>query len=54
MAKKFDNVDEVKSAGTAITLSYLRVGVVGAGYTLNLRERELDFLADPKVVTAPQ
>jgi len=51
---KFDNVDEVKSAGTAITLSYLRVGVVGAGYTLNLRERELDFLADPKVVTAPQ
>lgn len=51
---KFDNVDEVKSAGTAITLSYLRVGVVGAGYTLNLRERELDFLADPKVVTAPE
>ena len=46
------HIDEVKSTGTASTLSYLSVGVVGAGYTLNLRERELDFLADAKSATA--
>jgi cyanophycinase len=28
--------------GATLTLSYLRVGVAGAGHTLNLRERELD------------
>jgi cyanophycinase len=27
-----------------LTLSYVRVGVVGAGHTLNLRERELDVV----------
>jgi cyanophycinase len=35
------------SGGTrdgALTLSYLRVGVVGAGHTLNLRERELEVV----------
>ena len=40
---RFDNADEVGD-GTALTLSYLRVGIVGAGYTLNLRERELEVI----------
>jgi cyanophycinase len=40
---RFDNADECMS-GTPLTLSYLRVGIVGAGYTLNLRERELEVL----------
>ncbi|HEY2896610.1 MAG TPA: cyanophycinase [Gemmatimonadaceae bacterium] len=44
---RFDNADDVKSGRAALTLSYLRVGVVGAGYPLNLRERELDFLVEP-------
>jgi len=43
---KFDNAVDVKAGSAALTLSYLRVGVVGAGYTLDLRERELDFLVD--------
>ncbi len=30
--------------GGAPTLSYLRVGIVGAGYTFNLRGRELETL----------
>jgi len=42
----FDNAVDVKAGSAALTLSYLRVGVVGAGYTLDLRERELDFLVD--------
>jgi cyanophycinase len=45
---RFDNADDVKSGRAALTLSYLRVGVVGAGYPLNLRERELDFLVEPR------
>jgi cyanophycinase len=45
---KFDNADDVKSGSAALTLSYLRVGVVGAGYTLDLRERELDFLVESR------
>ncbi|HSU17844.1 cyanophycinase [Longimicrobium sp.] len=40
---RFDNADECET-GTPLTLSYLRVGIVGAGYTLNLRERELENL----------
>jgi cyanophycinase len=40
---RFDNADECMS-GKPLTLSYLRVGIVGAGYTLNLRERELEVL----------
>lgn len=40
---RFDNADEVKQ-GAQLTLSYLRVGVVGNGYVLNLRERELETL----------
>jgi cyanophycinase len=45
---KFDNADDVKSGNAALTLSYLRVGVVGSGYTLDLRERELDFLVESR------
>jgi cyanophycinase len=40
---RFDNADECLD-GKPLTLSYLRVGIVGAGYTLNLRERELEVL----------
>jgi cyanophycinase len=40
---RFDNADECMD-GKPLTLSYLRVGIVGAGYTLNLRERELEVL----------
>lgn len=40
---RFDNADECIS-GKPLTLSYLRVGIVGAGYTLNLRARELEVL----------
>ena len=32
--------------GVPLTLSYLRVGIVGAGYTLNLRERELENILE--------
>jgi cyanophycinase len=41
---RFDNADECLDSGHPLTLSYLRVGIVGAGYTLNLRERELEVL----------
>lgn len=40
---RFDNADECAD-GKPLTLSYLRVGIVGAGYTLNLRERELEVI----------
>ena len=40
---RFDNADDCMEGG-ALTLSYLRVGIVGAGYTFNLRERELEVL----------
>ena len=40
---RYDNADEVKQ-GAQLTLSYLRVGIVGNGYVFNLRERELETL----------
>lgn len=40
---RYDNADECMN-GTPLTLSYLRVGIVGAGYTFDLRERELEVL----------
>ena len=43
---RFDNADEVRRDGVPLTLSYLRVGIVGAGYTLNLRERELENILE--------
>jgi cyanophycinase len=44
---RFDNADECMT-GRPLTLSYLRVGIVGAGYTLNLRERELEVLVQAR------
>jgi cyanophycinase len=44
---RFDNADEVK-AGSQLTLSYLRVGLVGPGYQFNLRERELECIVQSK------
>ncbi|MEJ7811696.1 MAG: cyanophycinase [Gemmatimonadaceae bacterium] len=40
---RFDNASEV-ARGAHLTLSHLRVGIVGHGYTLNLEERELETL----------
>jgi cyanophycinase len=39
--------------GGALTLSYLRVGIVGAGYTFNLRERELETLVQMRSPPSP-
>ena len=40
---KFDNAEEV-TKGRQLTLSSLKVGIVGTGYTFNLRLRELEVL----------
>ena len=40
---RFDNADEIQK-GRQLTLSHLRVGIVGTNYRLNLQERELDEL----------
>lgn len=40
---KFDNAEEV-TKGRQLTLSALRVGMIGTGYTFNLRLRELEAL----------
>jgi cyanophycinase len=40
---KFDNAEEM-TKGRQLTLSALRVGIVGTGYTFNLRARELEAL----------
>lgn len=40
---RFDNADDLE-AGRQLTLSHLRVGIVGSRYHLNLRERELHEL----------
>lgn len=44
---RFDNADECME-GKPLTLSYLRVGIVGAGHTFNLRERELEVLVQSR------
>jgi len=44
---RFDNADACME-GVPLTLSYLRVGIVGAGYTFNLRERELETLLEAR------
>ena len=44
---RFDNADQCMD-GVPLTLSYLRVGIVGAGYTFNLRERELETLLEAR------
>lgn len=40
---RFDNADDL-DAGRQLTLSHLRVGIVGTGYHLNIVERELHEL----------
>lgn len=44
---RFDNTNEV-STGARLTLSYLRVGMIGPGYEFNLRERELECLVQAR------
>jgi cyanophycinase len=40
---RFDNADDLEK-GRQLTLSHLRVGIVGTHYQLNLRHRELEVL----------
>ena len=40
---RFDNSEDV-TKGRQLTLSHLRVGIVGTGYVFDLRERELEIL----------
>jgi cyanophycinase len=40
---RFDNADDLEK-GRQLTLSHLRVGIVGTHYHLNLRDRELEVL----------
>ncbi|MDB4882534.1 MAG: cyanophycinase, partial [Gemmatimonadetes bacterium] len=40
---RFDNAGDLDK-GRQLTLSHLRVGIVGTNYQLNLRERELEVL----------
>ena len=49
---RFDNANEVTS-GARLTLSYLRVGMLGPGYEFNLRERELECLIEAREIGAP-
>jgi cyanophycinase-like exopeptidase len=42
---RFDNADQIEK-GRQLTLSHLRVGIVGTKYHLNLRERELEELLE--------
>ena len=49
---RFDNADEAKN-GAQLTLSYLRVGLVGPGYQFNLRERELECIVQSKNAIVP-
>jgi cyanophycinase len=41
---QFTNADDVITKGASLTVSRLRVGLVGAPYAFNLRERELEVL----------
>jgi cyanophycinase len=49
---KFDNAEEV-TKGRQLTLSALRVGMVGTGYTFNIRLRELDAVLEKTVMPQP-
>jgi cyanophycinase len=42
---RFDNADQIEK-GRQLTLSHLRVGIVGTNYHLNLKERELEELLE--------
>ena len=48
----YTSAGEPGGEGT-LTVSFLRVGVVGAGHTLNLRERELDLVLEGRVTSSP-
>ena len=45
---RYDNADQVKRFGAKLTLSYLRVGIVGEGHVFNLREREIEALVEAR------
>jgi cyanophycinase len=49
---RFSNTEDVMR-GQALTLSYLRVGIVGAGHALDLRERELEVLVRARADAEP-
>jgi cyanophycinase len=49
----YDNASEVRqNPGAQLTLSYLRVGIVGDGHVLNLRERELEDVVQSRLGVA--
>ncbi|HEY0972495.1 MAG TPA: cyanophycinase [Gemmatimonadales bacterium] len=50
---RFDNTNEVTRRGAGITLSYLRVGLIGPGYPFDLRERELEVLLQAREEEEP-
>lgn len=45
-AVRFDNAEDVMMHDASLTLSHLRVGLIGAPYVFNLRERELEVLVE--------
>jgi cyanophycinase len=45
---RFDNAEDPRRGGAEVTMSYLRVGIVGDGYELNLRERELETVVQAR------
>lgn len=48
----YDNASEVRARPAAqLTLSYLRVGIVGDGHVLNLRERELEEVVQSRLAS---
>ena len=50
---RFDNADDLEK-GRQLTLSHLRVGIVGTHYHLNLRDRELEVLVQGEASPAPE
>jgi cyanophycinase len=49
---RYDNAAELPADSAALTLSHLRVGIVGAGHELDLRARELVALLDDAATPA--
>ena len=50
---RFDNADQIEK-GRQLTLSHLRVGIVGTKYHLNLKERDLEELLERDRAAAPR
>ena len=50
---RFDNADDIEK-GRQLTLSHLRVGIVGTRYRLDLQQRELDDVVRGVRVTIPK